>query len=149
MTCALTARSRPTASSRPPEVRLPHSRELSRHCPRAISVCRPIPSLCDSGHIYRFSALTSSDVGSHDLQIFPLLSLVVHARSQTPFKHSTLLLEWHRSFAWYPVPLVRKGKLRYAWLQFVERKWGISRYSGTMKWRYRPRTALTNEEHWG
>ena len=64
------------------------------------------------------------------------------ARSQTPFKHSTSLLEWHRSFAWYPVPVVRKGKLRYAWLQFVERKWGISRYSGTMKWRYRPRTRL-------
>jgi hypothetical protein len=28
-----------------------------------------------------------------------------------------------------------KGKLRYAWLRFVERKWGTSRYSGTMKWR--------------
>jgi hypothetical protein len=27
----ITARSRPTASSRPPEFRLPHSRELSRH----------------------------------------------------------------------------------------------------------------------
>ena len=47
------------------------------------------------------------------------------------------LLEWHRWFAWYPVPVVRKGKLRYAWLRFVERKWGTSRYSGTMKWRYR------------
>jgi hypothetical protein len=36
---------------------------------------------------------------------------------------------------------VRKGKLRYAWLRFLERKWGTSRYSGTMKWRYRlPRT---------
>jgi hypothetical protein len=48
-----------------------------------------------------------------------------------------LLLEWHRWFAWYPVPVVRKGNLRYAWLRFVERKWGTSRYSGTMKWRYR------------
>ena len=41
------------------------------------------------------------------------------------------------SFAWYPVPVVRKGKRRYAWLQSVERKWGTSRYSGTIKWRYR------------
>ena len=47
------------------------------------------------------------------------------------------LLEWHRWFSWYPVPVVRKGKLSYAWLRFVERKWGTSRYSGTMKWRYR------------
>ncbi len=47
------------------------------------------------------------------------------------------LLEWHRWFAWYPVPVMRKGKLRYAWLRFVERKWGTSRYSGTFKWRYR------------
>ena len=37
----------------------------------------------------------------------------------------TSLLEWHRWFAWYP------------WLQNVERKWGTSRYSGTIKWRYR------------
>jgi hypothetical protein len=29
------------------------------------------------------------------------------------------------------------GKLHYAWLQTVERKWGTSRYSGTIKWRYR------------
>jgi hypothetical protein len=54
------------------------------------------------------------------------------------------LLEWHRWFAWYPVPVVRKGKLRYAWFRFVERKWGTSRYSGTMKWRYRPPTSFTN-----
>jgi hypothetical protein len=33
----------------------------------------------------------------------------------------------------------RLGQQIYAWLQFVERKWGTSRYSGTMKWRYRPR----------
>jgi hypothetical protein len=50
------------------------------------------------------------------------------------------LLEWRRWFAWYPVPVVRKGKLRYVWLQSVERKWGTSRYSGTIKWRYRLRT---------
>jgi hypothetical protein len=50
------------------------------------------------------------------------------------------VLEWHRWFAWYPVPVVIKRKLRYAWLRFVERKWGTSRYSGTMKWRYRLRT---------
>jgi hypothetical protein len=40
----------------------------------------------------------------------------------------------------YPVPVVRKGKPRFAWLRFVQRKWGTSRYSGTMKWRYRLRT---------
>ena len=48
------------------------------------------------------------------------------------------LLEWHRWFAWYPVSIAtRDGKLHYAWLRFVERKWGTGRYSGTMKWRYR------------
>ena len=46
-------------------------------------------------------------------------------------------LEWNRWFAWYPVPIVIDGKLHYAWLQTVERKWGTSRYSGTIKWRYR------------
>jgi hypothetical protein len=39
-----------------------------------------------------------------------------HTRVQRPAS----LLEWHRWFAWYPVPVVRKGKLRY-WLRFVER----------------------------
>ena len=46
-------------------------------------------------------------------------------------------LEWNRWFAWYPVPIVIDGKLHHAWLQTVERKWGTSRYSGTIKWRYR------------
>jgi hypothetical protein len=41
------------------------------------------------------------------------------------------LLEWHRWFAWYPVPIVRKGKLRYAWLRFVERKWGLALTNST------------------
>src|SRR5215831_3495226 len=59
-----------------------------------------------------------------------------HARVQRP----TSLLEWNRWFAWYPVPVVVDGKLHYAWLQSVERKWGTSRYSGTIKWRYRVRT---------
>jgi hypothetical protein len=54
-------------------------------------------------------------------------------------KHPALQLEWHRWFAWYPVPVVRKGKLRSAWLRFVERKWGMGRYSGMIKWRYRLR----------
>jgi len=62
------------------------------------------------------------------------------AQSQTPLKHSTSLLEWNYWFAWYPVPVVLRGKLRYAWLRFVERKWGSSRYSGRIKWRYRLRT---------
>ena len=53
------------------------------------------------------------------------------------------LLEWHRWFAWYPVPVVHKGKLRFAWLRFVERKWGTARYSGRIKWRYRPPDAIT------
>jgi len=35
--------------------------------------------------------------------------------------------------------MVIDGRLRYALLQSVERKWGTSRYSGTIKWRYRPR----------
>ena len=56
-----------------------------------------------------------------------------HRRVQRP----TPLLEWNRWFAWYPVPLTADGKLHYAWLQTVERKWGTSRYSGTIKWRYR------------
>jgi hypothetical protein len=59
------------------------------------------------------------------------------AQGHTRVKRPAPLLEWHRSFAWYPVPVVIKGKLRYGWLRFVERKWGISRYGGTMKWRYR------------
>jgi hypothetical protein len=54
-------------------------------------------------------------------------------RTQRPLPQ----LEWHRWFAWHPVPLVIDGKLHYAWLQTVERKWGTSRYSGTIKWRYR------------
>jgi hypothetical protein len=44
---------------------------------------------------------------------------------------------WHRWFAWYPVPTAVDGKLHYAWLQRVERKWGTGIYSGTIKWRYR------------
>ena len=55
-------------------------------------------------------------------------------------RSTTSLLEWHRWFSWHPVTIVKDGKLRYAWLRFIERKWGPSRYSGTMKWRYRPRT---------
>jgi hypothetical protein len=56
-----------------------------------------------------------------------------HARVQRP----TLLLEWRRWFAWHPVTVVTKGKQHYAWLQFIQRKWGASVYSGTIKWRYR------------
>jgi hypothetical protein len=53
------------------------------------------------------------------------------------------LLEWHRWFAWYPVPVVRKGKLRYAWLRFVERKGGkqIQRHN---EMALSPPCALTN-----
>ena len=46
-----------------------------------------------------------------------------HRRVQRP----PSLLEWNRWFAWCPVPLTIDGKLRYAWLQTVERKWGTSR----------------------
>jgi len=46
-------------------------------------------------------------------------------------------VEWHRWFAWYPVPTAVDGKLHYAWLQSVERKWGRGIYSATIKWRYR------------
>jgi hypothetical protein len=59
----------------------------------------------------------------------------------TPVKRQAPLLHWHRWFAWYPVPIAIGGKLRYAWFQSVERKWGTSRYSGTIKWRYRPRNS--------
>ena len=56
----------------------------------------------------------------------------------------SFVLEWHRWFAWYPVPLDEsEGRLRYAWLRFVERRWGTSRYSMTMKWRYRLPTRST------
>src|SRR6516162_9228121 len=48
-------------------------------------------------------------------------------RTQPHVRRPTSLLEWHRWFAWYPVPVVRKGKLRYAWPRFVQRKWGTSR----------------------
>jgi len=61
-------------------------------------------------------------------------------RAILPVQHPTYLLEWHRWFAWYPVPIMIDGKLRYTWLQSIERKWGNSRYGGTSKWRYRIRS---------
>ena len=48
----------------------------------------------------------------------------------------------------FPVPVVRKRKLRYPWLRFVERKWGTSRYSGTMKWRDDPDLTTTKIKAW-
>ena len=60
------------------------------------------------------------------------------AQNDSRVQRPMSLLEWNRWFAWYPVPLVIDGKKHYAWLQTVERKWGTSRYSGTIKWRYRP-----------
>jgi hypothetical protein len=57
------------------------------------------------------------------------------AQRNSPLHGPRSLLEWNRWFAWYPVPLVIDGNLHYAWLQTVERKWGTSRYSGTIKWR--------------
>jgi hypothetical protein len=73
------------------------------------------------------------------------------AQTRTRAQRPASLLEWHRSFAWYPIPVARKGKLRYAWFRFVERKWGIGRYGGTMKWRYRlpgrPRPAPPGLSH--
>ena len=60
------------------------------------------------------------------------------------------VLEWRRWFAWYPVPVTVGGKLHYAWLHAVERKWGTARYSGTIKWRYRLRPVKREaEEDWG
>jgi hypothetical protein len=56
-----------------------------------------------------------------------------HRRVQRPAS----LLEWHHWFAWYPVPTAINGRLHYAWLRSVERKWGIGSYTGTIKWRYR------------
>jgi hypothetical protein len=47
------------------------------------------------------------------------------------------VLEWNRWFAWYPVQITIDGKPRHAWLQTIERRWGISTYGGTIKWCYR------------
>ena len=66
------------------------------------------------------------------------------AQRNSPLHGPRLLLEWNRWFAWYPVPFVIDGNLHYAWLQTVERKWGSSRYSGTIKWRYR----LPTQSRW-
>jgi hypothetical protein len=68
---------------------------------------------------------------------FTLLDMKLLAQSHTRVLHPASVLEWKRWFAWYPVPVVNDGKLHHAWLQTVERKWGTSRYSGTIKWRYR------------
>src|SRR6516162_3148627 len=65
------------------------------------------------------------------------LEMTLLAESRARAKRPPPLVEWHRWFAWYPVPTAIDEKLHYAWLQPVERKWGIGRYSGTIKWRYR------------
>ena len=59
------------------------------------------------------------------------------AQGHTRVKRPASLLEWHRWFAWYPVPTAIDGKLRYAWLQSVHRRWGGDRYGGPIRWRYR------------
>jgi hypothetical protein len=59
------------------------------------------------------------------------------AQRKSRMQRPASLLEWNRWFAWHPIPLVIDGKLHYAWLQTVERKWGTSRYRGVIKWRYR------------
>jgi hypothetical protein len=46
------------------------------------------------------------------------------AESRARAKRPPPLVEWHRWFAWYPVPTAIDGKLHYAWLQPVERKMG-------------------------
>jgi hypothetical protein len=38
-------------------------------------------------------------------------------------KHPASQLQWHRWFAWYPVPIAIDGRLHHFWLQSVERKW--------------------------
>jgi hypothetical protein len=43
--------------------------------------------------------------------------------------------EWHRWFAWYPVNIATDR--HWAWLEFVERKWAFSTYTGEWKLRYR------------
>jgi hypothetical protein len=46
--------------------------------------------------------------------------------------------EWHRWFAWYPVNIATDESLAYwAWLEFVERKWGFNTYTGKWILRYR------------
>jgi hypothetical protein len=99
---------------------------------------------CDSHHIQQFPVLTNCiyvRVASHNLQVRLLLrrtqTMKLLVQRHTRVKRPASLLEWNRWFAWYPVPIVTDGKLHYAWLHTVERKWGTSRYSGTIKWRYR------------
>jgi hypothetical protein len=94
---------------------------------------------------FRFrQAACEVKVASHNLQAHPLFMLLqadmkLLTQSNRRVHRPASLLEWNGWFAWYPVPVMRKGKLRYAWLQSVERKWGTSRYSGSIKWRYRLR----------
>jgi hypothetical protein len=66
----------------------------------------------------------------------------LRAQSNMRVQRPACLLEWNRWFAWHPVPLVIDGKLHYAWLQTVERKWGTGRYGGTIKWRLPAPSAL-------
>jgi hypothetical protein len=106
----------------------------------------PVPS---QGKIRsRVIAVTSSNfrigqaiIPSQQRSIAPFVAAQVDvklfAQSHTRVQRPVPALEWSRWFAWYPVPIVIDGKLHYAWLQSVERKWGTSRYSGTIKWRYR------------
>jgi predicted metal-binding membrane protein len=48
--------------------------------------------------------------------------------------------EWHRWFAWYPVPVVSgRDSVHWVWLEFMEWKWRTSRYGNETK---RPRYRL-------
>jgi hypothetical protein len=101
------------------------------------------PVACDSRHIQQFMVPTSCYLRvcfkrpSSPRFIVSQADMTLLTQMHRPVQRPASLLEWNRWFAWYPVPIVIDGKLHYAWLHTVERKWGTSRYSGTIKWRYR------------
>ena len=107
---------------------------------------RLLPTFCDRGHTSRdrlriglFVGCAQACGGECTCRL-PLRfrgPMRLLAQREFRMQRPASLLEWNRWFAWYPVPLVIDGKLHHAWLQSVERRWGTSRYSGTIKWRYR------------
>jgi hypothetical protein len=101
----------------------------------------PLHVIAVTSSNFRFrQAAREVKVASHNLSrpsfIVSRADMKLLSQSNTRVQRPAIL-EWHRWFAWYPVPLVIDGKLHYAWLHTVERKWGTSTYSGTIKWRYR------------
>jgi hypothetical protein len=76
------------------------------------------PSLCDSHHIWPFPVLTTCILREGKPLSLPFSgpNMTLLAKGHTRVNRPVPLLEWHRWFAWYPVPTVINGKLHYAWL---------------------------------